>query len=273
MKRKIIEIDENLCNGCGACMPNCPEGALQIIDGKARLVSDIFCDGLGACVGKCPIGAMKIVEREAEEYSERKAMMNIIPKGINTIKAHLKHLQDHKEHEYYQIALQVLKEEGISLAEAAPSGGCGGCAGGGSFLDRFNKKDEVEEEVLVDGQSQLRQWPTQLQLVSPNSPFFRDAELLVVADCVPFAMGNFHDKMLKGKAMVQFCPKLDGKGEEYRDKLIQIITNNNIQKISIARMEVPCCGGVAMIVNDAISSIAKEFDIKVEIVTIDGKIK
>ena len=145
MKRKIIEIDESKCNGCGKCIPNCPEGALQIIDGKARLISDLFCDGLGACIGECPLGAIKTVEREAEAYDEKTVMeQNIIPKGTNTIKAHLKHLKDHKETKLLQIALDALKANNVEvpdLSESAPQA-CSGCPG--TLAKMLNRKPEAK---------------------------------------------------------------------------------------------------------------------------------
>ncbi|MCP3965544.1 MAG: 4Fe-4S dicluster domain-containing protein [Lentisphaerae bacterium] len=276
MKRKIIEIDESKCNGCGLCIPNCPEGALQVIDGKARLVSDLFCDGLGACVGNCPIGAMKVVEREAEPYDERRVMREkIIPAGHNTIMAHLRHLKEHGAEDLLADALEVLREHGMDPVAAgvfnpvkdasAPTP----CQCPGSIAQTFEHDDE-DDAPAGDVKSELRQWPVQLMLVSPNAPYFNNADLLVSADCVPFAYGDFHNKLLKGKAVVTFCPKLDQTLDIYVDKLTEIFRHNNIKSVTIARMEVPCCGGTEHIVRKALAASGKEPEVSVKVVSLDG---
>ena len=203
MKRKIIQIDEEKCTGCGLCIPNCHEGAMQLIDGKARLISDLFCDGLGACIGHCPEGAIEIIEREAEPYDERKVMEAMIPKGRNTIMAHLDHLRDHNETEFLQQAINYLKENNIMINPEkitdAPHGECG-CPG--SAARDFNAEPAVETHrnaSLPAVPSQLRQWPVQLHLLNPQASYFKNADVLLAADCAAFAMGNFHDRFLKGK--------------------------------------------------------------------------
>ena len=274
MKRKIIEIDESKCNGCGKCIPNCPEGALQIIDGKARLISDLFCDGLGACIGECPLGAIKTVEREAEAYDEKTVMEeNIIPKGANTIKAHLKHLKDHKESKLLQIALDTLKANKVEvpdLSESAPQA-CGGCPG--TLAKMLSRKPEAKAET-VSGTvaSELRQWPVQLHLINPMAAYFDNADLLISADCVPYALGDFHRHYLKGRIVITFCPKLDNSMDIYVEKLAELFRQKNINSVTIVRMEVPCCGGTEMIVRKALETAGKELDVKVDIISLNGDI-
>ncbi|MCM8809616.1 MAG: 4Fe-4S binding protein [Candidatus Omnitrophica bacterium] len=268
MKRKIIEIDEEKCNGCGNCIPNCPEGALQIIDGKARLISDLFCDGLGACIGSCPQDAIKIVEKEAEPYNEKKTMENIIKQGKNTIIAHLKHLHEHGETEYLKQALEVLKEKDIEVdlneVFEVP------CCPGMKIVDRTNEEEKVGENIEI--KSQLRQWPIQLHLVNPNAPYFKKADLLVAADCTAFSYGNFHNDFIKGKTIIIGCPKLDQGIDRYIDKIKQIVKNNNINTITVAIMEVPCCSGLLRIVEEAIENSGKKIPIKKVVISLEGEI-
>jgi len=271
-KRKIIKIDERKCNGCGLCIPNCLEGALQIIDGKARLISDLFCDGLGACIGHCPEGAITIEEREAVPYDEKRTMIeNIIPAGENTIKAHLEHLREHNQKEYLKQALDVLKKKGIKnpiddkkMEKKVPCG-CPGTA----LKDLRNKKSTKE---ATENESELRQWPVQLTLVPPNAPYFQNADLLVAADCVPFANPNFHSKLLKGKALVIACPKLDDL-EAHKEKLKSIIEMNNLNTIIVAIMEVPCCGALYGAVEEALDETGKRITLKKVVVGIDGSFR
>ncbi|MCK5843295.1 MAG: 4Fe-4S binding protein [Victivallales bacterium] len=277
MKRKIITIDESKCDGCGLCIPDCPEGALQIIDGKARLVSDLFCDGLGACIGTCPKGAISTEEREAEAYDERRVVReNIIPKGKNTIKAHLKHLVDHKETELLKQALDVLRGDGIDADElmktepmSAPKAGCG-CSG--------TMAQTIEHENDGCGcagpvPSRLSQWPVEMHLISPDAGYFADSDLLVAADCTAFSYGNFHDEFIKGRSVVIFCPKLDGSNDAYVEKMTALFSRNNIKSVTIARMEVPCCGGTEMVVREAMKRAGKNIPVNVKVISISGTIK
>jgi ferredoxin len=275
MKRKIITIDDDKCTGCGECVPDCPEGALQMIGGKARLVSDLFCDGLGACIGTCPEGAITVVEREAEPYDERRVMKeNIIPKGPEVIIAHLKHLQDHGEAGYFAEAVSCLEEKGMAVPRMNNGTPChgGGCPGSQTIDLRKTPAAAVHEQGPVHAVSELRQWPVQLKLLNPGASYFDNADLLLAADCVPFAYGNFHERFLKGKIVIMFCPKLDPYGDEYVDKLSAIFSGHNINSITVARMEVPCCGGVVALLNEALDRSGKRGIIKEYIISVRGDI-
>lgn len=277
-KRKIIRIEEEKCDGCGLCIPDCPEGALQIIDGKARLISDLFCDGLGACLGSCPQGAITIEEREAEEYNERKVMRNIARQGKNVIKAHLEHLKEHGQSEYLNEATDFLKERNIEVPlkeEPLRSGDkhmsvFSGCPG--SKVMDFREKAEITEKkkTISKGISELRQWPIQIMLVPPIAPYLKDAHLLIAADCVPFAYADFHDELLKGKILLVGCPKLDDV-EFYKEKITQILKDNNIKSMTCAHMEVPCCFGLVSIVKSAISASGMDIPFKEVTVSIKGE--
>jgi ferredoxin len=279
MKRQIIKIDESKCDGCGLCIPDCPEGALQIIDNKARLVSDLFCDGLGACIGTCPKGAISTEEREAEAYDEQRVMReNIIPKGKNTIKAHLKHLVDHNETELLKEALEVLRQNGIDdhemlegNSQPAPKGGCG-CAG--TMAQTIEREDDdCGGCSTVDAPSRLRQWPVEMHLISPDAGYFDNSDLLVAADCTAFSYGNFHEDFIKNRSVVIFCPKLDGSNDVYLEKMTALFSRNNIKSVTIARMEVPCCGGTEMIVREAMNRSGKDIPVTVKVISISGEIK
>ena len=277
-KRKIITIDENKCNGCALCIPNCPEGAIQVIDHKARLVSDLFCDGLGACLGHCPQGAISIEEREAEEYSEPQVMGNIVKQGKNTIIAHLKHLKEHDQDKYLQEALDFLRKKKVNVGfehknqhtqAACPSGGFSGCPG--SRVMDFRKEKVPEKEAKVSpAASQLRQWPVQLMLVPPQAPYLEDSDLLIAADCVPFAYAGFHEKLLKGKTLLIGCPKLDDTGI-YEEKFTQIFKNNDIKTVTYVHMEVPCCFGLVGIIQSAIKKSGKNIPFKEIVISISGE--
>ena len=264
-KRKIIKIDDEKCNGCGLCIPNCPEGAIQIIDDKARLISDLFCDGLGACIGYCPQGAITIEEREAEEYDERKVMANIVKQGRNVTKAHLEHLKEHDQNEYLKQAMDYLKEKGIEL----PPHGFGGCPG--SKVMSFAKQSEsAQKKHELSAQSQLRQWPVQITLVPAYAPYLNNVDILIAADCVPFAYANFHEDLLKGKTLLVGCPKLDDL-EAYREKFKQILEHNKIKSITYAHMEVPCCFGLVSIIEEAIKASGKKIPFKEAVISIQGE--
>ncbi len=268
-KRKIIKIDQDKCTGCGLCIPNCPEGALQIIDNKARLISDLFCDGLGACIGHCPEGAIIIEEREARPYSEPEVMKNIVKQGKNVIKAHLEHLKGHGEQKLVQEALDFLNQHKIAVPElgAHSHKGCPGV----KVMD-FSKQSSAAAAKTTSAQSQLGQWPVQITLVPVNAPYLEGADLLIAADCVPFAYADFHDKLLKGKVLLIGCPKLDD-AQAYQQKLSQIFKDNQIKSVTCAHMDVPCCFGLVHIIKEAVSASGKKIPFKEVTVTIRGEIK
>ena len=305
--RKIIEIDEELCNGCGNCIPNCPEGALQLIDGKARLISDLFCDGLGACIGECPVDAINVIEREAEPYNETKVMQNIVKHGPNTIAAHLKHLKDHNETAFYNEAIQYLKDNNIDMPAGVEDGenksaeedrlpcGCPGSAVmdfkeldecEGSVKGRLRSKKQtslneqksektaaIEEllEKFTDKKSRLSQWPIQIMLVPPMASYLKNADLLIAADCVPFAYGGFHQDFLEGKAVLIGCPKLDD-SELYIKKFTEIFKMNDLKSITVVHMEVPCCFGLLSIVKQALNNSGKNIELKEINIGVKGNI-
>lgn len=268
MKRRIIKIDEDKCTGCGECIPDCPEGALQIIDGKARLISDLFCDGLGACIKKCPENAMTIEEREAEEYNEQKVMVNIAKGGANVIKAHLKHLKEHGEDKLFNEAIKYLKDNNLEVPNMEENKPCG-CPGS-MQKDMRNKLKSENNNTHMN--SELENWPIQLKLINQNAPYLDNIDLLISADCVPFTYANFHSKFLKGKVLMMLCPKLDSDIDLYIEKLANIFKTKNIKSITIVRMEVPCCGGVEMIVEEALKKANKNIIIKEYTISIDGEI-
>lgn len=274
VKRKVIKIDQDKCVGCGACIPGCPEGALQMIDGKARLISDLFCDGLGACIGECPVGAIEVEEREAEEYSERKVMENIVLQGENTIRAHLDHLKSHGEMKLFDQAMEILKEKGIEIRvetpENKPSSPCG--SGGCPGSRMMDMKKEPSVTAPHSGQdSELQNWPVQLKLLNPSAPYLRDADLLVCADCVPFAYPDFHGRFLKGKVVVTLCPKLDPYIQEYLQKLVHILENMNLKSITVLHMEVPCCS-ILSLVEQAVRASGKNVVIREYTISIKGEV-
>jgi NAD-dependent dihydropyrimidine dehydrogenase PreA subunit len=272
MKRTIINIDEEKCTGCGLCVPNCPEGAIQVIDGKARLVSDALCDGLGACIGECPEGAITVEEREAAAYDEAEAIARVSKAGSAVISAHLAHLQSHGQQQWYDEAVVWLRAHNIPVPATAaakpPAGGCPGL----QMVDRTRDTDAVPLQELREEPSALRQWPIQLKLLNPAAPYFNNAELLVAADCVPFAYANFHSKLLQGKTVIMLCPKLDDGQKEYVDKLAAIFSAHDIRGITVAHMEVPCCSGVARLVEEAQQRAGTQIPVQDVTITISGAI-
>jgi NAD-dependent dihydropyrimidine dehydrogenase PreA subunit len=274
MKRNIITIDEPKCTGCGLCIPNCPEGAIQLIDGKARMVSDLMCDGLGACLGHCPEGAITVIEREAGAYDEEKVMENIIKQGEGTIRAHLKHLKDHNQLEYYTKATEFLKKKGITVSIEAPSehhahhhvgGGCPGSRA------RTMKTSETVA-ATSDIPSHLSHWPVQMHLLSPSSPHFKGADMVIAADCTAFSFGNFHEKFLKGKKLGIACPKLDEGTDVYTDKIRTLIEVAEIDTLTVIVMEVPCCRGLLSIALKARDSASRMVPVKCVTIGIEGNI-
>lgn len=233
--RNIVKIDEEKCNGCGDCIDACAEGAIKIIDGKAKLISEIYCDGLGSCLGECPQDAITIEERQAEDFDED---------------ATEKHLEQTKKQDMPQ-------ESGCS------------CPGMMTQTLRENSSSACSEVVGVE--SQLNQWPVQLSLVSPVAPYFQGADLLLVADCVPFAMGDFHSKLLKGNPIAVGCPKLDD-SQYYIDKLSEIIGGNNLSSLAVVHMIVPCCSGLTYIAREAIAKSGVGLDFQDITVSLQGEI-
>ena len=278
MKRKIIQIDDEKCNGCGICIPNCHEGAMQLIDGKARLISDLFCDGLGACLGHCPEGAIEIIEREAEPYDERKVMEVLVPKGRNTILAHLEHLRNHNETEFLQQAIDYLKENNIMMSpEKSENHSHGECGCPGSASRDFREESVAAAPLTTVASvpqvsSELRQWPVQLHLLNPQASYFKNADVLLAADCVAFAMGNFHTRFLKGKSIAIACPKLDSNKESYIQKLTSMIADTKINSLTVIMMEVPCCGGLLHMAQTARSNAGRNIPIKQSIVSLKGEV-
>lgn len=286
MIREIVYIDEELCDGCGNCVPNCHEGALQIIDGKARLVSELMCDGLGACIGHCPQGAITIEKREAEPYDEVKTMQFMVTQGKNTVFAHLKHLQDHNETGYLKQALDFIKANRdkmpFTVAEVhellhektqqksstkTVSGGCPGSAPA-AFSAAGLTMAQPKEEMA----SALTHWPVQLHLINPAASYFHGADLLIAADCTAFAHGDFHRKFVAGKKMVIACPKLDQGKEIYIQKFIRLINDAKVNTITVAIMEVPCCGGLIGMIQTALSYAERNVPVKVVVISTQGQI-
>lgn len=282
MKREIVNIDEELCNGCGDCVPACHEGALQIIDGKARLISDLLCDGLGACLGHCPQGAITIEEREAEPYDEVRVMKLMVSRGRNTVVAHLKHLKEHGETKYLKEAVGYLKAHAEALdfdlndvihevhhsGEMHSGGGCPGAQA--RTLNPGNMS--LAEEAMISGRSELRQWPVQMHLINPRAGYFQQADVLIAADCVAYTTGNFHQTHLKGKSLAIACPKLDGNQEVYAEKVISLIDEAQVNTIQVMIMQVPCCGGLLQMVRMAAGKAKRKVPVKLIVVSLEGQI-
>jgi Pyruvate/2-oxoacid:ferredoxin oxidoreductase delta subunit len=259
MIRKIVKIDEDKCNGCGLCVPSCAEGAIQIIDGKARLVADKLCDGLGACLGDCPLDAITIEERDADEFDEV------------AVEEHLKE------------AAPVLAAHAPPKAASAPhAGGCPSAqvrsfappAGGGCPSARLMSIDRpvvAERPAAGPAPSRLAQWPIQLHLVPPTAPFLREAEVLLAADCAPFAYANFHEELLKGKALLIACPKLDNTAP-YLDKLVAMIQQSQIRSLTVVHMEVPCCTGLIHLARQAIAQSGRNLPLEKVRIGIRGEL-
>ncbi|WP_432401329.1 ATP-binding protein [Wukongibacter sp. M2B1] len=243
--RKIMRIDEDKCVGCGLCVPGCAEGAIKIINGKAKLVSDDLCDGIGNCIGHCPVGAIEIIESEAEELDK---------------KAVEKHMEERKESK--------------PIAHMSKTHSCG-CKGSKPIHLKRDTKQEASigvstGDVEIKIKPQLSQWPVQLKLVPETASYFNDRELLITADCVPFAYPNYHLDLLKDRSVVIGCPKLDDI-ESYIDKLTSIIKLNNIKGIVVAHMEVPCCNGIVMAADEALKRSGKNIKMKKVRIKIDGE--
>jgi ferredoxin len=240
LMRKIVKIDEEKCNGCGVCVPACVEGALQIIDGKAKLISEQYCDGLGACLGECPQGAIIIEEREAEEFNE-------------------------EEVEHY-----LHSKEYAHATDELP------CGCPSATVTQFEQRSVNEIPVIqagVDSQkSMLTHWPVQLTLVPPSAPFLQGVDVLLAADCVPFAYPGFHQEFLRDHALIIACPKLDD-FEAHLRKLTQILSHSEPKSLTVVHMEVPCCFGLVHLARQAILASGKEIPFKEITIGVEGDLK
>jgi len=251
MIRKIVQIDRDKCNGCGLCVPSCAEGAITIKDGKAVLSADNLCDGLGACLGDCPMDAIQIIEREADEFDEA------------AVEEHLKAIGKPSPH----------GAPHGNQPHAAPRHhhGHGGCPGSRAVTLEPVAEPAGKVEAGTR-QSRLGQWPVQLHLVPTSAPYFQDADLLIAADCVPFAYADFHKDFLAGKALVIGCPKLDD-NNFYLQKLTELFRVSSIRSITVMRMEVPCCGGIVMAARRALADSGKDIPFHEITVSIRGEIR
>lgn len=234
MIRRIIQIDEEKCNGCGACAEACHEGAIGMVNGKATLLRDDYCDGLGDCLPTCPTGAISFVEREAAAYDEKAVQEN-------------------------------MRKKGKSNHAAVPHTGCPG-----SRMQRIQHSQETTPSARVQTESQLRQWPCQIKLVPTNAPYFDGTKLLIAADCSAYAYARMHEDFMRGKITIIGCPKLDS--IDYSEKLTQIIQNNNIQSVTVVRMEVPCCGGLELAAKKALQASGKFIPWQIVTISLSGKI-
>ncbi len=248
--REVIEIDEKLCDGCGDCVTACAEGAIAIIDGKARLISDVYCDGLGACLGHCPQGALKVIQREAEEFDEQAVEERLLQLRENSGTAPAPPL--------------------LSVVSPQPMMGGGGCPGSRA---QMHQPVAPDPSIACAGpSSQLRHWPVQLHLVPPTAPFFQNQDVLLAADCVAFAVGDFHQRFLAGSSLAIACPKLDSNQEIYLQKLVAMIDEAEIRSLKVMVMEVPCCGGLVRLVEEALRRAQRDLPVECLVVGTQGHI-
>ena len=277
MHRQIIRIDSERCDGCGKCISGCPEGALQLIDGKARVVSESTCDGLGACVKECPRDAIAVEMRDAAPYDERETLERILPQGEATLCAHLQHLFEHAQTAYLNEALQLLRERNLPIPDykKVEPKGCPGSAHrvlptlqpvGASATANSN----ADRDNLA---SQLAQWPIQLHLIRPQNPVFTDQTVMLVADCVAFALPDFNQKYLPGKRLAVACPKLDQNQEIYLSKLVSLIDDAQIKSLDVLIMEVPCCGGLYRLAEAASNQSKRRIPVGLTVVGLDGQLR
>ncbi|MFH2052134.1 MAG: 4Fe-4S dicluster domain-containing protein [bacterium] len=265
--RKIVNIDEDLCDGCGDCVPSCAEGAIRIIDGKARLVGDMLCDGLGACLGDCPRGAITIVERDAAAFDEDAVEKHLAGLGRSHDPAHGGPAPDFQP---APVPLSVLPG---STRAPAPQQAGGGCPGSRPL--QFGDPAPAaagSPGAPISGHSQLRQWPVQLHLISPKAPCYQEADVLLAADCCAFAVGDFHDRFLKGKALAVACPKLDSDLDVYVAKLAAMIDLSRINTLTVLMMQVPCCSGLLRLAREAVMDAERKVPIKQIIVGVQGEV-
>ncbi|OGV55828.1 MAG: hypothetical protein A2X49_11585 [Lentisphaerae bacterium GWF2_52_8] len=241
-KRNIIRIDKEKCNGCGLCVTACAEGALRIVDGKAQLLSETYCDGLGACIGRCPQDAISIEQREVEVFDEaavKRHLASVPPSPVSNLPPH-----------------PAARHNGL-------------CPGIRPLSLEVKPRPDLNADAC--SVSELSNWPVQLHLVPVNAPYWQDAELLIVADCVPFAYPDFHETLLRGRKLIIACPKLDD-ASGYVEKLSSIIAGNDIKNITVARMVVPCCGGIVHMVQMALDASGKNIPLNIVTIGIDGEL-
>ena len=246
MLRKIVKIDQDKCDGCGLCVPSCAEGAIKMINGKAVLSADNLCDGLGACLGECPRDAIQIEERDTDEFDEAAVEKHLAAQG-KPAPAHQHVAPAHHQH-------------------------AGGCCPGSRAMSFVRPQEAAVSAPTGNQQSQLAQWPVQLHLVSTTAPYFQGADLLITADCVPVAYAGYHEDFLKGKAVVMGCPKLDD-NNFYTQKLTELFSKSDVKSITVLKMEVPCCGGIAVAARQALAASGKQIPYKEVTIGIQGTIK
>lgn len=245
--REVIEIDEDLCDGCGDCVTACAEGAIAIVDGKARLISDVYCDGFGACLGECPQGAISIIRRDAEAFDQE------------AVDRHL----ERKEAPVPPVRAAALPMAGgLHAAASCP----------GAQARAWDAPPASSRAPVSQGPSRLRQWPIQLHLVPPTAPFFEDAEVLLAADCVAYAVGGFHASFLDGNGLAIACPKLDSHQEIYLQKLISMIDDAKIRSLDVMVMEVPCCSGLVRLAQQATAQAQRSVPVRCRVVGVRGEI-
>ena len=249
MLRKIVRIDPDKCDGCGLCVPSCAEGAITIVNGKAVLAADNLCDGLGACLGDCPRNAITIEERDTDAFDETAVAQHLAGQG------------------------KPAPAHGQKPPHTAPAGhGHGGGCPGSRMISFARPEAPAGGSPIGSRQSRLTQWPVQLHLVSTSAPYFQGADLLITADCVPVAYAGYHEDFLDGKAVVMGCPKLDD-NQFYTQKLTELFARSDIKSITVLKMEVPCCGGIAMAARQALADCGKEIPYKEVTIGIQGQIK
>jgi ferredoxin len=240
--RKIIEIDEELCDGCGQCIPSCAEGALEIVNGKAQIITDKLCDGLGACLGECPTGALKVIEREADEFDEE------------AVEEHLTKIEKEtaKEQQHMPCGCPSTQIQTFVPIESHP-------------------ETQIPPSAGIEGESALSHWPVQIRLIPPKAPFLKGADLLVLADCAAVAYSRLQGDFIRGKVVMMGCPKFDG-AEEYIEKFAEIFKTAGIKSITTVYMEVPCCSGLPMIVKKGLEKSGQTIPINDVIISTRGKL-
>lgn len=251
--RQVIKFNEEKCDGCGLCIPGCAEGAIKIVDGKAKLIADNLCDGIGNCIGHCPKDAIEIIEREADEFDEE------------AVENHLNQMEESKK-------IQSKPQQPAMKHDDNHGGGCPGSRS--MVIDRDNTKKSSTsvstDDIEVRIKPQLTQWPVQLMLVPETAPYLDGRDLLVTADCVPFAYPDYHLELLKGKSVVVGCPKLDD-NQYYIEKLTNMLKLNDIKNVTVAYMEVPCCGGIVMAVDEAVKRSGKDINVNKVKIKVNGE--